>query len=524
MFQRRILGLVSYYIGATPYEYAKKIIHRIEIPMNDYFEGVYNYLEAIEKKKEQNLRKKAKGKIGDDISIYSAYTRQGCNFIFPNLSESINGEKRPRPSNYNIKESEANIIEEGKNLELKKMLIKKKTEILEYLKVIRIFVNTFISHVKNMHRNDIKNNYTISDDIKEFVNNFNYDIDKFLKSKKKSDVFNILYKCSPKFTYMILNIFKTKGTVLIYSNYVEMEGLQLIKVYLNFTGFVGIDLDEDFNKNDLTDEKHNKDFFRFCEFHGGITKDVRRINKDIFNNSKNKYGKYCKIIMISTAGAEGINLSNVRQVHIVEPYWNEVKIEQVIGRALRYCQHKDLPMNERLVDVYRYIMIRNNRRITTDEYIENLARKKNNLLSTFIEAVKEASIDCELFKNHNMLNGKYKCFQFNENSLFEDPTGPAYNIKIENDQKMNNGINSIDSSIQKIKVIKIKAVTRLDNNVYSIEEDYWLYFNNGIVYDYKLNYPIGKIFKDDNGNFEMLDNNIYIIGELIKIPLFKIYD
>ena len=123
-----------------------------------------------------------------------------------------------------------------------------------------------------------------------------------------------------------------------------------------------------------------------------------------------------------------------------------------------------------------------------------------------------------------MLNSKYKCFQFNENSLFEDPTGPAYNIKIENDQKMNNGLNSIDSSIQKIKVNKIKAVARLDNNLYSNEVDYWLYFNNGIVYDYKLNYPIGKILKDANGNFEMLDNNIYIIGELIKIPSYKIYD
>ena len=35
-------------------------------------------------------------------------------------------------------------------------------------------------------------------------------------------------------------------------------------------------------------------------------------------------------MMISPAGAEGINLNNVRQVHILEPYWNEVRIEQKI--------------------------------------------------------------------------------------------------------------------------------------------------------------------------------------------------
>lgn len=33
------------------------------------------------------------------------------------------------------------------------------------------------------------------------------------------------------------------------------------------------------------------------------------------------------IIMISSAGAEGINLLNTRQVHIMEPHWNEVRIE-----------------------------------------------------------------------------------------------------------------------------------------------------------------------------------------------------
>jgi hypothetical protein len=40
MFQRIILGLVSYYIGATPDKYAKKIIHYINIPMEEYQEEI----------------------------------------------------------------------------------------------------------------------------------------------------------------------------------------------------------------------------------------------------------------------------------------------------------------------------------------------------------------------------------------------------------------------------------------------------------------------------------------------------
>ena len=56
---------------------------------------------------------------------------------------------------------------------------------------------------------------------------------------------------------------------------------------------------------------------------------------------------------------------------------------------------------------------------TTDEKMESISRKKNNLLLSFIEAVKEGAVDCELFKAHNMMGSNYKCFQFNEDSLFD---------------------------------------------------------------------------------------------------------
>jgi len=524
MFQRRILGLVSYYIGATPDKFAQKTIHYINIKMNPYYEEVYNYFENIEKKKEQARLKLKRGKVGDDISTYSSYTRQACNFVFPNISENINGEKRPRPSHFKIKENDAIIIDEGKNLNKKRDLISK-SEILEYVKSLRTFINSFIKFMMDIREKDKNNNYTISDDVKKFINVYNGEFDEFINDNIKSETFNMLYKCSPKFIQIIFNIFKTKGTILVYSNYVETEGLQLFKIYLNFFGYVDLNEDSEFNKNELNiDTKLAKDGFRFCEFHGGIEKDIRRINKDIFNNSNNKYGKFCKIIMISPAGAEGINLSNVRQVHIIEPYWNEVRIEQVIGRALRYCQHKDLPLNERHVDIFRYKMIKSNGNITTDEKLESISRKKNNLLLSFVEAVKEAAIDCELFKNHNMMGSSYRCFQFNEDSLFEKPIGPAYIQKFDYDTKINNGSNSKNSMIKRIKVIKIKAVIKMEDNIYSKDENYWFCEESGVVYNIDLTYPIGRIYKDDNNNYDLLEKDIYIISETINIPTYKIYE
>jgi superfamily II DNA or RNA helicase len=526
MFQRRILGLVSYYIGATPDKFASKTVHYVNIPMEKYHEEIYNYFEEIEEQKEKMRLKMSRGKVGDQMSTYASYTRQSCNFVFPNIDEKINGEKRPRPSHFRIKESDAVVITEGKNLEKKKELTKTKAEILEYIKATRNFVNAFIDYLKEALRVDKENKYTIMDDVKKFRTEYDGSFSDFMeKEKKKSTLLMKMNMCSPKFIRIIFNILKTKGTVMIYSNYVEMEGLQLLKVFLSFFGFLSIDDDKEFNKDSLEPEKKlEKDGLRYCEFHGGVERDVRKINKEIFNKSENKYGKYCKIIMISPAGTEGINLNNVRQVHIVEPYWNEVRIEQVIGRALRFCQHKDLPQEERKVDVFRYKMVRNNRKITTDEKMENISRKKNNLLLSFIDAVKEAAVDCELFKAHNMMGSRYKCFQFNEDALFEEPIGPAFMNNIDNDQKIDNGMNSKESNRVKIKVLKIKAVKKVDENSYSQEHYYWFNEDSGVVYDLDLNFPVGRVEKDANNNFIKLDNEIYIIGDVINIPEFKLYD
>ena len=89
---------------------------------------------------------------------------------------------------------------------------------------------------------------------------------------------------------------------------------------------------------------------------------------------------------------------------------------------------------------------------------------------------------------------------------------------------MDDGSNSRDSYRQKIKVMKIKAVKRIDENTFSSVENYWYFKDTGIVYDYEKEYPVGKIEKDDSGNEIKIDGEIYLISTLIDIPEFKLYD
>ena len=69
---------------------------------------------------------------------------------------------------------------------------------------------------------------------------------------------------------------------------------------------------------------------------------------NLFTSNKNKYGELVQVLFITQSGAEGLNLKNNRDVRIIEPYWNRVRVDQVIGRARRVGSHLNLPPEQHL--------------------------------------------------------------------------------------------------------------------------------------------------------------------------------
>lgn len=522
LFQRRIMGLVSFYLGHTPDVYATKSVHYVDVPMSDYQRDVYNFYEEIEEKIAMKAR--FRGNMGSET--YKSYTRQACNFVFPPISSRITGELRPRPNKFRITEREAEKLGEGKDLKADKTGKETLTNVNEYKKALESYVVGFDNYLTKIDEEDKQNNYTIINDIDVFLKKYEGDFWEFHnKETKKSKLYDAMQECSRKMVNMIFNIVKSKGPTVVYSNYVLMEGLEIFKIYLKYIGFYSY----------MDDMKLRQGKIGYVEFHGGIDMEARKEGMKIYNNLNNKHGEYIKIILISPAGSEGLSLRNVRQVHIMEPYWNEVRITQMIGRGVRRCSHSDLSLDERHVEVYRYRSIRANlkptdktfEKWTTDQYIEDLARSKDSLMQTFLDAMKEVAIDCTLNKNHNMLEQEFKCFQFEEPSLFDKYVGPAYKEDIHDDVKINNGSNAVNSTTVKIKVMKISAVMQLNNPEsdekmeYSKPKDYWFYPNSGVVYDYDLYYPIGKVGMDQDNIPMKLDKDTYIITHVIPIPNIK---
>jgi hypothetical protein len=123
-------------------------------------------------------------------------------------------------------------------------------------------------------------------------------------------------------------------------------------------------------------------------------------------------GTKLKIILGSPSIREGVSLTSVRQVHVIEPYWNKSRLDQVIGRASRFCSHKDLEEGSRNVKVYIYVSVAPKYGIkkdvpeTIDQYIQHLSMEKDKVIKTFERAIREVAIDCALNKNANVYEGE----------------------------------------------------------------------------------------------------------------------
>lgn len=243
---------------------------------------------------------------------------------------------------------------------------------------------------------------------------------------------------STKLDRMIRNILQSKGSNLVYSQFKTVEGLGVLGVALKANGFTEIviqggDTDpyfspetvESLRKGPASGEK------RFISFTGEGSKERRGLILNIFNGmfdklpekiqsvltesgfneEKNIRGAICWVIGITGAGAEGISLKCCRSVHIMESYWNNVRLDQVKGRAIRICSHTDLPYAERDVDIYTYCSVfseeqkrsklditikTTDKNETSDENVYNVSMKKDQINHALLDVMKEAAVDCGL--------------------------------------------------------------------------------------------------------------------------------
>lgn len=82
---------------------------------------------------------------------------------------------------------------------------------------------------------------------------------------------------------------------------------------------------------------------------------AKKLRQEYVNKFNSDNGN--KVIIITKAGGEGLDLKKVMNVILFEKGWNMSSQEQVIGRAIRYRSHADLPESKRVVKVWHLITL-----------------------------------------------------------------------------------------------------------------------------------------------------------------------
>jgi hypothetical protein len=290
-----------------------------------------------------------------------------------------------------------------------------------------------------------------------------------------------LGRWSPKYKAILENIEEIPGSSLVYSQFLGMEGIGIFTIVMKANGYVPIKvvsrggefvLDEETEASIRKGPAAKEN--RFILFTGGEDENIRKVNIDLFNakysempakikqvllesgfteDVGNKRGELCRVFCITAAGAEGLSLKNVRGVHIMEPYWNDVRMAQVKGRAIRICSHQELPLKDRNVKIYTYLTVygreaqeargdpregerqkwaipqeiwnrdginrataesygisttRDDYALTSDERLFYISERKKKLVENLIILMKSAAADCTLNYKQNM-DGTFIC-------------------------------------------------------------------------------------------------------------------
>lgn len=260
-----------------------------------------------------------------------------------------------------------------------------------------------------------------------------------------------------------------------------------------------------------------------------IPEEKHRVLKNIFNHIKNKDGKNIKLVIGSKVMNEGITLENIKEIHILDVHYNLGRVDQVLGRGIRFCKHYNV-INENnkfpKVEIYKYV-ISTKEGITTEEQLYRKSELKYKLVKETERILQEEAIDCPLNRTGNIfpeeikkygncgtkdnpcpaicgyMQCDFKCGDKLLNAKYYDPKAAVYRKVIKSELDYSTYNNSLASEEIEYSKDKIKEMFRL-------EHDYVL---DDILKYVKKTYPLDKrdMF-DDYYVFQALNDLLPVTG------------
>jgi superfamily II DNA or RNA helicase len=224
-----------------------------------------------------------------------------------------------------------------------------------------------------------------------------------------------------------LLVTKSKGIIFIYSEFIPSGILPLSFAleHLGFEKYSGNVLDYpewkkdsepgttkrepiDYEWNTISQKKSGN--FKRAKYitltgNSSISPNNNEEIKELVSN-RNKNGENIKIVIGNVVASEGLDLKNIREIHILDPWYHLSRIEQIIGRGIRFCSHLALNKEDRNVTVYMHVAGVDKDTESIDTYTYRIAEEKASLIGKVETILKENAIDCYLNKQINHIKKK----------------------------------------------------------------------------------------------------------------------
>jgi hypothetical protein len=215
----------------------------------------------------------------------------------------------------------------------------------------------------------------------------------------------LLSKYAPKIALICKKILESEGITFIYSNWLSGGAIPMAIAleHMGYTRYGSPPL--------LSGAKSTRGKYMMYTGRASLMSDVDAALNNVIKRS-NSGGDIIKVIIATSAATEGVNFKCVRDVHILDSWWNTSKPLQVVGRATRLLSHQALAEDKRNVTVHYHAASLPGDREGIDHFMYRVAANKQKAISRVLRILRDESVDCA----------------WNSKEHYEKPTGDTLSM------------------------------------------------------------------------------------------------
>lgn len=363
---------------------------------------------------------------------------------------------------------------------------------------------------------------------------------------KAEQIFNPAFELLQDYScklYTISNLIKkSKGIVVIYSNFI-WSGIIPTAIVLEHMGFSRYgDSDILSMRGKVTEQISYKNINnpKYCILSNENEKEIMGKTKidellSIINSNENINGENIKVVLMSPVASEGLTFKNIREIHILEPWYHLNTSEQAIGRAIRNCSHSSLPVEKRNVSVLLHTCVLPNNNIETEDlHAYRISAIKYNNIEKINKIIKENALDCNLLKNINyfprdlfkftssleLSNGKVIPYHYGDDTNMDIKCSHTKKLPIDVRNFREDSYHNFIPTLQNKLIKKLKDNYKVGITKYTYEELIDIIHKNKelahrtieeTLYPYKLWSNYYLIFQYDNFYVSSFKNSLQVI-------------